>query len=750
MTQTVKTSNAYQRGDTLPPIGIAPDDPKAADVIQLVYARRQAIITSQAKPKRLAASCRKMVAWGEDNIEFPEDCKIVVNKIQQVCFTQAANHLKDQIKATIEPVQTGEYARWYWCGPPEEAMQVQIPIPVTDSTGQVVTDSMTGQPAVDFQQGIDPIYLGGTDPTSGNPIPPQPLPRQLVKQLQALAQMDEIDPQWICQLNDEYTAKTLQKQLDEDWRIAKVDKWAWRTIWANIVEGYELPHYQYDIPSGKHILGRNSIDQTYIDQSVEDIDDAAEAGIDIYMDMDEAIAKYPDQKDAIIRWAYSGSMTPAPMVGTVPEQYREQFRRPLVRKIVWWMRNQQDKMTPQEAIDGGYIQPISSGGNGPASLVGNSQPIAQANSEANVNNQPSVQQEPSPVDVALAMGTTLAVSPTGSSPQKMYALQNGTPVSPNDPAWPTKFVVRQISIIGDAPAGKDWDIECPFGDIPLLHIKNIFVIGKPWGIGEPFGVRNLNQAYSSITNSAVDHADYNAHSAKEMHAGLAEVMEKEYGEAFVNPKQIIKVPAELWKNGEPTVRDVPVSKFSEDSYRIRELLGEDINQIGGRPDVTAGNTPTKNASGQLVAQLSDNAAAPLNFKAQQIVFMFEKLVDLMLYSILHYKPIQVISDTTGVPIPLLSLVLKRALNKAPNIAIAISTGAGAAIERKRANYVQWCQIVVPPDPLVDKRSTREILGLDADVIERRNQSDAKAAILAMPQQQGQPQGSFGSNGNGRH
>lgn len=723
---------APRRTDVLPPIGVAPDDPAASNIIQLIYARRQAIINAQAKPKRLAASCRKMVAWGEDNVEFPDDCSIVVNKTKQVCLTQAANHLKDPIKATIEPVQKGEYSKWYWCGPAEEAAQVQIPEPEVDGAGQPIIDQATQQPKMKGAP-LDRIYVGGVLP-NGTPIPPQPLPRQLVKALQDLAQQDQIDPQWICQLNDEYRAKTAQTVLDDSWRQAKVDKWAWRTIWANIVEGWQLPAYEYDIPSGQHILGRNSIDATYIDQSVEDIDDAAEAGRDIYMDMDEALAQCPDQREAILKFAYEGSMTPAPMQGTVPEQYRGQFRRPLVRKIVWWLRNQPMKLTPEEAINGGRVQPV----------------VQMATDMGEGASGQHVGPDGADTDTQGAGVSPVSQSdaPAGDdqpAPPPQYALPDGTPVAVSDPHWPTRLVVRQISIIGDAPAGPDWDIPCPYGDIPILHLRNDFVIGKPWGIGEPFGVRNLNKAYSMITDAAVDHADYNAHSAMEMHGGLGDWMEKQYGEAFVRANQIIKVPPEMWKPNEPMVRPVVGSQFSSDSYKIRELLGEDINEIGGRPDVTSGNTPTANASGNLVSQLSENAAAPLNFKAQQIVFMFEKLVNLIIFCDWRYKSLEWLSDITGVPVPLMALVRDGVLSKAPSIAITISTGAGAAIERKRANYTQWNQMLSPDDglPLADGRTTRELLGIDPDVSKRRSLQAKKEAAAAMGSQQKPPSESIG-------
>jgi hypothetical protein len=333
-------TGAYGRSDTLPPIGESLNGPDAGNTVRLIYERRHAIINQLASPLRIAKACRRIVTWGEDT-DVPNDCKTLVNKIRISCETQVANHLKEPAKVTIEGVESGEYASYYWCGPPEAAMELQQPVGVTDEMGQPVADEMDPtQQAVAMAPMIDPLYLGAVMP-DGTVQPPLPLPTPLVKQLQAMAQADLIDPQFICRLDDEYTAKTIQKKFDEDWRTAKAEKWMRSRVWANVIEGWQLPFYEFDQRTKKHLLHRNSIEQTYIDQSVEDIDDATEAGIDLYMDLEEALSLYPNQRDAILasNAANQGSMVAPATAGKVPVQFSGQFQRPMIRKIVWWIRN---------------------------------------------------------------------------------------------------------------------------------------------------------------------------------------------------------------------------------------------------------------------------------------------------------------------------------------------------------------------------------------------------------------------------
>jgi hypothetical protein len=723
--------NTYGRTDTLPPIGsITPGSAEEASAVSLIYSRRQAIVNSLSLPLQLAKTCRKIAAWGED-IERPDESKTVVHKIRQAIETQVSSHLKEPVKVGIEPVETGEYAKWYWCGPPEAAMDaVAMGIP------------------------MDPVYIGGVSPM-GQFFKPEPLPAQLVVMIkQASEQLpDIISPDYICKLDDQYVAKTIQKKFDSDWREAKGDKWLRSRVYANIIEGWQLPFYEFDSEKG-HILNRNSIFQTYIAQECEDIDDAPEAGIDLYMDLDEAVARYPDQKDAITQGnVQTGTTLQVPGTGgQVPTQYTGQFNRPMVCKVVWWIRNQvvNVPMGEQEAVDGGHVNPVGTVGQGADALTNNQPPPAPPEQEGEMAAGLSDSgQAPQPT------GVDASIAPAPSP----YSLPDGTPVDPTHPQWPARprLALRQISIINNAIVE---DVVCPWPDIPIVHMRNTMVIGKPWGVGEPFYAKKLQDAYSTITDAAVRHTEYNANGSFEMHDGLKQAMQKEYGRAFVDPGRIIGVPANLWLDGKPLIRAVMPPPFPESSLQIRGMLGEDFNDISGRPDVLAGRSPSANDSGRKIEQLTMNASEPLNFKAQEIAFCVEKLATLMTYAILNYQDPAKIAEQLSMPLPLFMLVLERANKRPPNIAITISTGAGSVLERKRAMYVNWNQLVSPDDglPLIDGKRTRNIIHGEADSSVRQSIQSRREAMTALPvqpqgegkgeQQGGKPQNGQ-ANGNGQ-
>lgn len=755
MTSTDSTA----RPDVLPPIGeAAPGSADEGRIVELIFARRQGIINVLSLPLRLAKTCRKYVAWGED-VDTPDETYTVVHKIRQAVETQVSNHLKEPVKATIDPVETGEYAKFYWAGPPEAAMDMQM-------LGIV----------------IDPVYMGAVSPM-GQFYPPQPLPANLVMQLKQMSQQypDIVNPDYVCKLDDQYTAKTLQRKLDADWKTAKTDKWLRSRVYANVVEGWQLPFIEYS-PEMGIILNRNSIFQTYIDQSVEDIDEAVEAGIDLYQDLDEALAKYPDQAEAILKddVITQGTLYPIQTQGQLPTQYQGNFRRPMVRKLVWWMRNQPINvpMGEQEAIDGGHVQINPQGFDiGGRDGLDSEAPVQPTPITGDVLQQRAPATEVGDPETNAGQGNggtadgDMAADqapqsglPIGQAEQGMqdpaYSLPDGMPVHPDHPQWPTKRQtrLRQISIINNSVVE---DIVCPWPDIPILHMRNTLIIGKPWGIGEPFYVKKLQDAYSNITDAAVKHVDYNANPAMEMHQGLKNAAEAEYGNAFVTPNKIIGIPPEYWIDGKPLIRPILPPPFPESSIEIRNMLGEDFNEIAGRPDVTAGNTPTPDASGKMVALLQNAAAEPLNFKAQEITFAVEKLVELWLHAIVHFEDPAKIAEQLSMPLPLLMLILERAGRRPPNVQAMVSTGAGSVLERKRSQYLQWNQTTSPDDgmPLADGATTRGVLGLDPTAGPRRSLEAAKQTAMAMPQpsQPGQngkqysngENGQASSNGNGR-
>jgi hypothetical protein len=182
-------------------------------------------------------------------------------------------------------------------------------------------------------------------------------------------------------------------------------------------------------------------------------------------------------------------------------------------------------------------------------------------------------------------------------------------------------------------------------------------------------------------------------------------------------------------------------------------LNQDFNEVAGRPDVLQGISPGAQDSGKKIEQLTANATEPLNFKAQEIAYCVEKLANLMLYAILHYQDPNDIAQQLSMPLPLLLLVLQRASQRPPNIKVTISTGGGSVLERKRAQAVQWNQLMSPDDglPLLDGTRTRNRLHGEADSSVRQSIQARKQAMMAMPvqPQEGGDQKQQGQNGNGQ-
>lgn len=703
-------SQPYGRTDTLPPIGVRSGSPEAAILRDLIYQRRLACIQAFSKPLKLAKLCRKLGTWGQD-IEFPEDCKTVVHKIRQVIETQVANHLKEPVQVTFEPKQSGEYARWYWCGPAEIAPEI----------------SAAGFP-------LSPLNLGGE--LNGQVIrEPFPLSLQQVAMYKQLSESQPqiFDPQFICRLDDEYVSKASQKMFDDDWKETNNstggDLWLRSRVYASTVEGWMFPLVERDPQTMKFMLGFNNVDQTYIAQESEVIGLAPEAGIDLYIDLDESLAKYPDQAPATIKnqgWISQQSMWAPNNQGMVPVQYRDQFRRPMVRKLVWWIRNQNMPvpMGEQEAIDAGRVFNFNPEFGQEFDDISQGQPTGQA--------EPFLESQPAQAQARL-----------------QYTLADNTPTGATLPNWPKKniTVIRQVTIISDEVVEDVPVTKWP--DIPLLQLRNSMVIGRSWSIGEPFYCVNLQDMITDIATSGKDHVKYNANPSKEMIGSLYDWMEKEIGEAFVVPGKTLRVPNQEFKeNPNGVVRTIMPPPFPESSLKLLDVANGLLDETSGRTKALSGNSPSSDASGELVKALQSGAVEPLNFKAQDIAFMMERVARFYLHAELHDTPLQRWSDVTDIPLPLVSLVVKRAIKRSPGVKITVSSGAGMVMEQKRDRALLLNKTISPDDglPLLDGKSTRDIQGLDSSAVARRSLESMRDRMQTMAPTGIQPVDAQGQNG----
>jgi hypothetical protein len=110
------------------------------------------------------------------------------------------------------------------------------------------------------------------------------------------------------------------------------------------------------------------------------------------------------------------------------------------------------------------------------------------------------------------------------------------------------------------------------------------------------------------------------------------------------------------------------------------------------------------------------------------------------------------------------LLIARAIKRPPQYKITVSTGAGAVIQVKRAQFVQYNQLKDPATnmPLVSARTTREVLGVIPNVEDDRNQQAVKnaaltfapmqgvAATASQPQEQGEQPADGNGNGHGNN
>lgn len=679
-------------------------------IVSRVNAQRRECIRRRSAWIALAEQGKRIYAYGEDT-DSPDALRLVVNEVQPNIHAIVANHLKEPVQVVLEPVEMNENAKWYWAGPEDEAMSLQIP------TGQPAVDPMTAEPLMDpatmqpvmATMPMNPAFLG-IGPM-GEELPPMPLDPGTRKALQQMALDGLIEPKWVVQCNDQYIASVLQKPFDVHWMRAETKEWiSYQALW-NACEGWRLSLYEWDAQKLKHLLRRNSIRQAYMDPTVETIGEAAFAGIDLYLSKEEAIAMYPQLSEALEEAAHAGTPDVPEEQDSLPEQVNDSFERDMVTMTVWWERNQPVPMSEQEAIDGGQVIPFAAVPDVPG-IVPPGQPGGDDLPDAGRLSVP--QSEP--------------LAPT-------YTLPDGTPVAPGDDAWPTKPGIRQVTIIKKIVVE---DLECPHWDIPLLHMVNIPVSGQPWGMSESFRLLPMQNAYSNVTRWMTEHAEYYSSpmlvGPKSVQAAFGEDGKRLHAQ----PGKVWWIDDDLYKQfGKDTISAVNPPTLPPAMQQIRMDLKEDMREQSGRTEAMRGITPTKTASGEMVANLQAAAVEPLAIKAMSIEFMVYRLSMLMLHSIIHFMSAEQLARIVSIPLPLLRHVLERALEIEWSMKVTVSTGSGAMLSRKRAELLQYNQMTSPDDllPLVDGKSTREGLGFDPEEIAQRARTASQNSVNARVQEE---------------
>jgi hypothetical protein len=688
--------------------------------------------------------------------ELVQSDKIVINEIRNAVIAATDVQTREPPRATLEPVESDGQGEIYPMdpmltggGPIDPAMAVAM---------------MQPRPAIDQATGMQQV-----DPMSGQPM------------MQAGA-----PPSAFVEVNDKLIADTYQKVFDRFWARAQVDRWVRSNLLRTNVEGWSFPLVEWDDDEelNKLRIRATSIKQIYIDPTVEDISEAAYAGIDLRLDADEAIKMFPHLEADIEQWAAPGYPDRPIGADDLGQANERKFERPTVTLRVFWLRNQpipmgleqaiaRGKVIEQEVVDEaaaaiqtsqtqqgdpgdvGDLYPtvgdVDSGSGNSASQQSGSQvdpnslqPDLGNEGDASVrvdleveNADTTVQSEPADVESSGIPSESAGVNAPEIAPvlappptRIAYLLADtGQEVTPDDPAWPQRRGIRQITILKSFVVD---DRPCEHWDIPLLHNCCLPIPGKPWGMGEPFALLKIQEARNSIVNSIVEHSKYFSAPMSAMPESMYNATKKEHGKVHIKPNMTLIVPDDLWQQHAGKVMDITMPPPTPPALvETQGILRNEISEQSGHTDAMRGVSSGPQESGKKVELLQQASTSLIGFKSKRTGDMVERLSRLVLHCIVtRMTPLEIARIVSKYPLHIITAIHQRALQIEWDVNVIVQSGSGQMLAVKKQEKMQQYEMGI-----ISLETVQEALDIDPQQESGRQQQQAQnMAAMGMDQE----------------
>jgi hypothetical protein len=539
---------------------------------------------------------------------------------------------------------------------PKEPARIELTPVETDDPG-VIVSIPTGAPAVD-EMGAPMV-----DET-GLPVP-------------GMAEY---------QVNDLLVKKVYQKLFDVYWQRSRIDEIMRRgRIWTR-VKGWQFYLYGFDDENQRIVLRTLSNAQCYPDRIQEFVQDFAYFGVDEYLDAAFAKSMYPDIAEQIEAESTEGEQSTSVGNQPTPTRYKGTFQRPMVCLTTFWLRYERGPMKPEQAVADGKVIEVE-------------YPTGMMTDAVDEMGQPLVDE--------------FGVAVTEPEVRVGYALPDGTEVAEGDPAWPTKQIIREIQVLAGTVVA---DRECEHWDMPILHDVHVPVFGTPFGLGDPFKLKKLQNAESRMLNSMVVYCETLSQPIRAMPQSVYQATKQEYGRAYIDPSMTIIVPDSVYQMTggklDMTANAAPMNAATPQTF---QLIKGVISEQSGYTQELKGIASNPDQSGRQTALLSQNASSLNEFMGRSEEEVLYRLARLILHSLVTRLQIpQIAKICSAYPPAVLEQIVAKAQSMDWDISVAVSTASGMLNEAKRAIWQNDLAIGA-----ISLQTYRELTGTDHEEEEKR-------------------------------
>lgn len=637
----------------LPPIGAITEE-NYGEVLDFINNVRTESIDDRAQWLQPQPTNYLYFQYGTDHI--PYGGEIIVPEIQNAIIATANIATQDPPRATLEPVETGEPPLYFWAGPPEIGMML----------------------------GLLPEQVGGIGPETdeaGNPTPPLPIDEIKAGELKAMTASIEvapmlmpgmIRPEWLQEVSDQTAAEFWQKVLDVAWERSNLDLFWRQNIVDNAVQGWAPFLIEFDEQEMCFDYSHVPLVHAYIDPVARTVQKAEYVGVEMPIDASRAVAKYPDLADVVADQATEGQPNPPDGSIQISDRYNRQYKRAMVWLSIWWFRNQEAYMTPEQAVAEGRVT-----------------------------------EEQQTVTAITGDGGL----PTLAGPS--YMTPEGEEVKPGQPGWPTRSALRQITMLGDRLVD---DRECEHYNIPVGWNVNIPLPGNsPYGISDIDRIKSLQNAESEVLGAMVEHTKFYKSPIMVISQSMADILGPDRVALGARPGMVHVVPDDQYMaSGGNPLSIVNPPPLSEAHAQLFPTLKGLTTEMGGNTDVLQGRTDGDASSGRAIEALQAAGTGQVGFKLLRLKDEITWATKIMVYNLTWRVPAAKLALIHSKPPHVIEAFIQKGRASEWNVKPIVSSGAGGVQAQKRALAQQDLSLMA-----ITMETYRETVGINHQLEEDR-------------------------------
>jgi hypothetical protein len=295
-------------------------------------------------------------------------------------------------------------------------------------------------------------------------------------------------------------------------------------------------------------------------------------------------------------------------------------------------------------------------------------------------------------------------------------------VVPGSPEWPAKVGLAQVQLIGEVEV---FNGECPYSDIPVSRNINLPIPHRPYGIGDPERLADLNDEINRILSIAHNHYKYFQSPQQYMTQSMSNALGDRRENLHSHPGRNVVVPDDVLiaAGGKLKFTEDPPT-FSPATISLLQLLISEFQEVSGHTNAISGTPSSGAESGRAILALQQAARGVVGFKAMYTERFVVHLIRLYVDMVTRFMTDEDWSAINSkYPVAVANALRQRTKQLEYDVRVEVVSGRGTSREVELQKARELYQIA-PSQP------TLEML------LERHEVSDPKALAAQIIQSMG--------------